>query len=118
MQEKQSVQASAAVVRRTSNRNCSNKELGAALGRSRALSSVPTVGKVHLSFRRRRRGKDLRLEGGRQRRARTRGDRVEPLNFCQGSFVFVGKTIPLTDPFQVHNVMGSKHGEGPPDAVV
>jgi hypothetical protein len=51
MQEKQSVQASAAVVRRTSNKNFSNKELGAALGRSRALSSVPTVGKVHLSFR-------------------------------------------------------------------
>jgi hypothetical protein len=71
MQEKQRVQASAAVVRRTSNRNYPNKELGAALGRSRALS-----------------------------------------------FVFVGKTIPLTDPFQVYDVMGSEHGEGPPDAVV
>jgi hypothetical protein len=50
MQEKQRVQASAAVVRRTSNRNYPNKELGTALGRSRALSSVPAVGKVHLSF--------------------------------------------------------------------
>jgi hypothetical protein len=118
MQEKQSVQASAAVVRRTSNKNFSNKELGAALGRSRALSSAPAVGKVHLSFRRRRRGKDLRLEGGRQHRARTRGDRVEPLDFRQGSFVFVRKTIPLANPLQVHNVMGSEHGEGPSDAVV
>ncbi|MCL1415721.1 hypothetical protein M3J43_27345, partial [Escherichia coli] len=69
-------------------------------------------------FRRRRRGKDLRLKGGRQRRAWTRGDRVEPLNFRQGSFVLVRKTIPLTNPVQIHDVVGSEHGEGPPDAVV
>ena len=73
------------------------------MGRSRAFSSVPAVGKIHLGFRRWRRGKDLRLKGGRQHCARTRGDRVELLNFCQGSFVFVRKTIPLTDPFQVYN---------------
>jgi hypothetical protein len=119
MQEKQSVQASAAAVRHTHiQQKLFQQELGAALGRSRAFSSVPAFGKVHLGFRRRRRGKDLRLKGGRQHRARTRGDRVEPLNFCQGSFVFVRNTIPLTNPLQVHNVVGSEHGEGPPDAVV
>jgi hypothetical protein len=88
------------------------------LGRSRALSSIPAVGGVHLGLRRRRRGKDLRLKGGRQHRARTRGDRVKPLDLHQGSIVFVRKTLPLTNPLQVHNVVGSKHGEGPPDAVV
>jgi hypothetical protein len=93
-------------------------ESGVALGRSRAFSSVPFFGKIHLGFRRRRRGEDLRLKGGCQHCARTRDDRVEPLDFCQGSFVFVRKTIPLTNPLQVHNVVGSKHGEGPPDAVV
>jgi hypothetical protein len=94
------------------------KELSVASGRSRAFSSVPAFGKVHLGFRRRRRRADLRLEGGRQNCARTRGDRVKPLDFCQGSFVFIRKTIPLTNSLQVHNVVGSKHGEGPPDAVV
>ena len=93
-------------------------ELGVALGRSRAFSSVPTFNEVHLGFRRRRRWEDLRLKGGRQHCARTRGDRIEPLDFCQGSFIFVGKTIPLTNPLQVHNVVGSEHGEGAPDAVV
>jgi hypothetical protein len=93
-------------------------ELGVALVRSRAFSSVPAFGKVHLGFRRRSRGEDLRLKGGRQHCARTRGDCVEPLDFCQGSFVFVRKTIPLTNPHQIHNIVGSEHGEGPPDVVV
>jgi hypothetical protein len=94
------------------------QESGVALGRSRAFGSVSAFGKVHLGIRRRRRGKDLCLKGGRQQCARTRGDRVESLNFCQGSFVFVRKTIPLTNPLQVHNVVGSEHGKGSPDAVV
>jgi hypothetical protein len=51
MQERQSVQASAAAVRRTSNKKLFQQELGAALGRSRALSTVPAVGKVHLGLR-------------------------------------------------------------------
>jgi hypothetical protein len=102
----------------TSSKKLFQQKSGVALGRGRAFSSVPAFGKVRLGFRRRRRGKDLRLEGGRQHCTRTRGDRVEPLNFRQGSFVFVRKTIPLTNPLQVHNVVGSEHGEGPPDAVV
>jgi hypothetical protein len=87
------------------------------LGRSRAFSSVSAFGEVHLGFRRRRRGEDFRLKG-RQHYARTRGDRVESLDFRQGSFVFIRKTIPLANPLQVHDVVGSEHGEGPPDAVV
>src|SRR5688572_9361105 len=51
MQERQSVQASAAAVRRTSNKKLFKQELGAALGRSRALSSIPAVGGVHLGLR-------------------------------------------------------------------
>jgi hypothetical protein len=51
MQERQSVQASAAAVRHASNKKLFKQELGAALGRSRALSSVPAVGEVHLSLR-------------------------------------------------------------------
>ena len=38
-------------------------ELGVALGRSRAFSSVPTFNEDHLGFRRRRRWEDLRLKG-------------------------------------------------------
>jgi hypothetical protein len=88
------------------------------LGRSRAFTSVPTFGKVHVGFRRRRRWEDLRLKGGRQHCARTRGGRIEPLDFCQGGFIFVRKAIPLANLLQVHNIVGSEHGEGPPDAVV
>jgi hypothetical protein len=51
MQEKQSVQASAAAVRRTFNKKLFKRELGAALGRSRALSSIPAVVGVHLGLR-------------------------------------------------------------------
>jgi hypothetical protein len=40
-----------------------------------------------------------------------------PLNFGQGSFIFVGKAVPLADPLQIHIVVGSEHGEGPPNAV-
>jgi hypothetical protein len=93
-------------------------ELGVAPGRSRAFGFVPALGKVHPGFERRRRREDLCLEGGRQHCARTRGGRIEPLDFCQGDFIFVRKAIPLADPLQVHNVVGSEHGEGPPDAVV
>jgi hypothetical protein len=35
-----------------------------------------------------------------------------------GGFIFVREAIPLADPLQIHDVMGSKHGEGPPDAVM
>ena len=93
-------------------------ELGVARGRSRAFGFVPTLGKVHPGFGRRRRWEDLYFEGGRQHCARTRGGRVEPLDFSQGGFIFVRKAIPLTDPLQIHDVVGSEHGEGPPDAVV
>jgi hypothetical protein len=40
------------------------------------------------------------------------------VNFGQGSFIFVGKAIPLADPLQIHIVVGSEHGEGPPNAVM
>jgi hypothetical protein len=43
---------------------------------------------------------------------------VEPLDFSQGGFIFVREAIPLTDPLQIHDVVGSEHGEGPPDAVM
>jgi hypothetical protein len=67
---------------------------------------------------RRRKRKDLHLEGGRQHRARPRGGRVKPLNFGQGSFIFVGKAVSLADPLQIHIVVGSEHGEGPPNAMM
>ena len=51
MQERQSVQASAAAVRRTSNKKLFQQELGAALGRSRAFNSTPAIGGVHLGLR-------------------------------------------------------------------
>jgi hypothetical protein len=81
------------------------------------LSTVSTLGKTCPGLGWRRRWKDLHLEGGRQHRARARGGRVKPLNFGQGSFVFIGKTIPLADPLQIHIIVGSEHGEGPPNAV-
>jgi hypothetical protein len=93
-------------------------ELGVARGRSRAFGFVPAFGKVHPGFGRRRRREDLCLEGGRQHCTRARGGRDEPLDFSQGGFVFVRKAIPLADPLQIHDIVGSKHGEGPPDAVV
>jgi hypothetical protein len=43
---------------------------------------------------------------------------LEPLDFRQGGFIFVGEAIPLADPLQIHDIVGSKHGEGPPDAVM
>jgi hypothetical protein len=46
-----------------------------------------------------------------------RGGRIKPLNFGQGSFIFVGKAVPLADPLQIHIVVGSEHGEAPPNAV-
>jgi hypothetical protein len=93
-------------------------ELGVVTGRSRAFGFVPALGKVHPGLRRRRRREDLCLEGGRQHCTRTCGGRIEPLDFCQGGFIFVRKAIPLADPLQVHDVVGSEHGEGPPNAVV
>jgi hypothetical protein len=93
-------------------------ELGVALGRSRTFGFIPTIGKVHPGFRPRRRWEDLCLKGGRQHYARSRDGRIEPLDFCQGGFIFVEKAIPLANPLQVHNIVGSEYGEGPPDAVV
>jgi hypothetical protein len=93
-------------------------ELGVAQRRSRALGFVPAFGKVHPGLGRWRRREDLCLEGGCQHCARARGGRVEPLDFSQGGFIFVREAIPLADPLQIHDVVGSKHGEGPPDVVV
>jgi hypothetical protein len=83
-----------------------------------AFGFVPAFGKVHPGFGRRRRREDLCLEGGRQHCARARGGRVEPLDFSQGGFIFVREAIPLADPLQIHDIVGSKHDEGPPDAMV
>jgi hypothetical protein len=93
-------------------------ESGVARRRSRALGFVPTLGKVRPGLGRRRIQEDLCLEGGCQHRARVCGGRVEPLDFGQGGFIFVGEAIPLADPLQIHDIVGSKHGEGPPDAVM
>jgi hypothetical protein len=93
-------------------------ELGVAWGRSRAFGLVHAFGKAHPSFGRRCRREDLCLEGGRQHCARARGGCVEPLDFSQGGFVFIREAIPLADPLQINDVVGSKHSEGPPDAVV
>ena len=57
------------------------------------LGAVSTLGEVRLGLGQRCKRKDLHLEGGRQHRAWARGGRVKPLNFRQGSFIFVGKTI-------------------------
>jgi hypothetical protein len=86
--------------------------------RSRALGFIPTLGKVRPGLGRRRRREDLCLEGGCQHRARAHGGRVEPLDFSQGGFIFVREAIPLADLLHIHDVVGSKHGEGPPDAVM
>jgi hypothetical protein len=67
---------------------------------------------------RRREREDLGFEGGRQHHAWARGGRVKPLDFGQGSFIFVRKAIPLADPLQIHIIVGSEHGEGPPDVVM
>jgi hypothetical protein len=93
-------------------------ESGIAQRRSRALGFVPTFGKVRPGLGRRRRREDLCLEDGCQHRAWARGGRVEPLDFGQGGFIFVGEAIPLADSLQIHDIVGSKHGEGPPDAVM
>jgi hypothetical protein len=86
-------------------------ELGVARGRSRAFGFVPALGKVHPGFGRWCRREDLCLKGGRQHCTRTRGGRIEPLDFCQGGFIFVRKAIPFADPLQVHDVVGSELGE-------
>jgi hypothetical protein len=79
---------------------------------------VSTLSEIRPALGRRRKRKDLRLESGRQHRAWARGNRVKPLNFGQGSFIFVGKAVPLADPLQIYIVVGSEHGEGPPNAVM
>jgi hypothetical protein len=43
---------------------------------------------------------------------------VKSLDFGHGGFIFVKKAIPLADPLQIHVIVGSEHGEGPPDAVM
>jgi hypothetical protein len=93
-------------------------ESGVARRRRRALGFVPTFGKVRPGLGRRCKREDLCLKDGCQHRAWARGGRVEPLDFGQGSFIFVGEAIPLADPLQIHDIVGSKHGEGPPDAVM
>jgi hypothetical protein len=103
--------------------NCST-ESSIARGRSGTLGfisdlrAVSTLGKTRPSLGWRRRQKDLHLKGGRQHHARARGGRVKPLNFGQGSFVFIGKAIPLADSLQIHIIVGSEHGEGPPNTVI
>jgi hypothetical protein len=82
------------------------------------LSAVSTLGEIHPGLGWRRRRKDLHFEGGRQHCAWARNGRVKPLNFGQGSFIFVGKALPLANPLQIHIVVGSEHGEGPPNAVM
>jgi hypothetical protein len=81
-------------------------------------ASFPPSARSALASDGARKRKDFHLEGGRQHRAWPRGGRVKPLNFGQGSFVFIGKTVPLADPLQIHIVVGSEHGEGPPNAVM
>jgi hypothetical protein len=99
-------------------------ESGIARGRSctlgfvSTLSAVSTLGEIRPGLGWRRKRKDFHLEGGRQHRAWARGGRVKPLNFSQGSFIFVEKTLPLADPLQIHIVVGSKHDKGPPNAVM
>jgi hypothetical protein len=77
-----------------------------------------TLGEVRPGPGRRRKRKDFHIEGGCQHRAWARGGRVKPLNFGPGSFIFVGKTVPLADPLQIHIIVGSEHGEGPPNAMM
>jgi hypothetical protein len=93
-------------------------ESGVARRRSRALGFVPTLGKVRPDLGSQRKREDLCLKGGCQHRARARGGRVKPLDFGQGGFIFVGEAIPLADPLQIHDIVGSKHGEGPPNTVM
>jgi hypothetical protein len=93
-------------------------ESGVVRRRSRALGFVPTLGKIRPGLGRRRKREDLYLEGGCQHRAWARSGRVEPLDFGQGGFIFVGEAIPLADPLQIHVIVGSEHGEGPPDAMM
>jgi hypothetical protein len=47
-----------------------------------------------------------------------RGGRVKPMDFGQGGFIFVGEAIPLADSLQIHVIVRSEYGEGPPDAVM
>jgi hypothetical protein len=82
------------------------------------LSAVSTLGEIRPGLGRRHKRKNLHLEGGRQHYAWARDGRVKPLYFGQGSFIFVGKTVPLADPLQIHIVVGSEHSEGPPNAVM
>jgi hypothetical protein len=93
-------------------------ESGVTRRRSRALGFVPTLGKIRPGLGRRCKREDLCLEGGCQHHAWARGGRVEPLDFGQGGFIFVGEAIPLVDPLQIHVIVGSEHDEGPPDAVM
>jgi hypothetical protein len=99
-------------------------ESGIARGRSSTLGFVSTLGvvstlgEIRLGLGWRRKRKDFHLEGGRQHRAWAHDGRVKPLNFGQGSFIFVGKTVPLADPLQIHIIVASEHGECPPNAMM
>jgi hypothetical protein len=86
--------------------------------RSCTLGFVSTLGEIRPGLGRWRKRKDLCFEGGRQHHAWARGGRVKPLDFGQGSFIFVGKARPLANPLQIHIIVGSEHDEGPPNAVM
>jgi hypothetical protein len=93
-------------------------ESGIARGRSYTLGFVSTLGEICPALGRRRKRKDFRLKGGRQHRAWARGGRIKPLNFGQSNFVFIREAVPLADPLQIHIIVGSEHGEGPPNAMM
>jgi hypothetical protein len=88
------------------------------LGFVSTLSAASTLGEIRPDLGRRRKRKDFHLEEGRQHRAWALDGRVKPLNFGQGIFIFVEKTVPLADPLQIHIVVGSEHDKGPPNAVM
>jgi hypothetical protein len=92
--------------------------LGACMRCTRLCPLKPGVTEIRPGLGRRRKREDLYLESGRQHRAWARGGCVKPLDFGQGSFIFVRKAIPLADPLQIHVIVGSKHGEGLPDTVM
>jgi hypothetical protein len=78
--------------------SCIARGRSSTLGFVSTLSAVSTLGEIRPGLGRRRKRKDLHLEGGRQHHAWARDGRVKPLYFGQGSFIFVGKTVPEASP--------------------
>jgi hypothetical protein len=62
--------------------------------------------------------KDLHLKKGSQRHAWTLGNRIKPLGLGQGGILVIGLAVALTDPLQIHVVVGSEDGEGLPNTVM